>query len=236
MAETSQFIKNVIQISSLAEFCSRIVTVMNTKALTIAVCLTALLAAAGVQAAQDEDISGLLQPNFKFQHQHLSNGKSYSRDEMLRGNFFNNQNVLLSDKGSSFSGDINQYDATISYPFSSHNVVSFDLGINLRFVDAELKGQNLDQAGAHINTTLPMLYASAFFNLPFKGMSASIGGSHLQYDDYFAFDYKAKLSYTWENGFGLEGGWQHQRFNIDSPDVQADFESKGPFIDLKYRF
>ena len=191
--------------------------------------------AAGVHAGQEDDVTGLLEPNFKFQHQHLNSSKSYSRDEMLRGTF-SDQNVLLSDKNSPFSGDINQYDATFSYPFSRHNMISFDLGINLRFVDAELKAQNLEQAGTHINTTLPMLYASAFFNLPFKGMSASIGGSHLQYDDYLAFDYKAKLSYTWGNGLGLEGGWQHQRFNVDSPDVQADFETKGPFLDLKYRF
>jgi outer membrane protein len=209
---------------------------MTRKAYTIPVILTVLSLAAGVAAAQDDDAAGVLQPNFKFQHQYVSAGKSYNRDEMLGHNMFNNQNVLLLEKNSPFAGDINQFDATISYPVSRYNLVNFDLGINLRYVDAELKGQNLDQAATHINTTLPMLYANALFNLPFKGMSASVGGSHLQYDEYFAFDYKAKLSYTWENGFGLEGGWQHQRFNIDSADVQADFESKGPFLDLKYRF
>jgi len=209
---------------------------MNGKNLTSLICLTALLYAAGVQAGQDNEVTGLLEPNFKFQHQHLSVGKSYNHDEFLRGDLLGEPDVMLLNTSSAFNGEINQYDATIFYPFSRHSVVSFDLGINLRFIDAELKSQKLDQVGTHINTTLPMLYATAFFNLPFKGMSASIGGSHLQYDDYFAFDYKAKLSYTWDNGFGLEGGWQHKRFNIDSPDVQADFETKGPFLDLKYHF
>ena len=209
---------------------------MKPKLLTAIVCLTALGFAAGVQAADSDVVTNLFQPNFKFQHQRMSGGKSFSHDELLRGDLLSDPNVLMLDKNSPFSGNINQFDATIFYPFSTHNVVSFDLGINLRYVDAELKGQSLDQTGTHINTTLPMIYATAFFNLPFKGMSASIGGSHLQYDDYFAFDYKAKLSYTWDNGFGLEGGWQHQRFNVDSPDVQADFESKGPFLDFKYRF
>ncbi len=209
---------------------------MKLKLLTATACLTALVFSAGVQAADNDAVTNLFQPNFKFQHQRLSGGKSFSHDELLRGDILNDPNVLMLDKNSPFSGNINQFDATIFYPVSMHNVVSFDLGINLRYVDAELKGQTLDQTGAHINTTLPMFYATAFFNLPFKGMSASIGGSHLQYDDYFAFDYKAKLSYTWDNGFGLEGGWQHQRFNVDSPDVQADFESKGPFLDFKYHF
>ena len=209
---------------------------MKPKLLTAFVCLTALGFAAGVQAADSDVVTNLFQPNFKFQHQRMSGGKSFSHDELLRGDLLSDPNVLMLDKNSPFSGNINQFDATIFYPFSTHNVVSFDLGINLRYVDAELKGQSLDQTGTHINTTLPMIYATAFFNLPFKGMSASIGGSHLQYDDYFAFDYKAKLSYTWDNGFGLEGGWQHQRFNVDSHDVQADFESKGPFLDLKYHF
>jgi len=209
---------------------------MIRKLLTATLTLTALMIAAGVQAADEDAVTSLFQPNFKFQHQSLSSGKSFRHDELLRGDVLGDSNVMLLDKNSAFSGNINQFDATISYPFSTHNVVSFDLGINLRYVDAELKSQSLEAMGAHINTTLPMLYATAFFNLPFKGMSASIGGSHLQYDEYFAFDYKAKLSYTWDNGFGLEGGWQHQRFNVDSPDVQADFESKGPFLDLKYRF
>ncbi|MBI1423611.1 MAG: hypothetical protein GC149_09115 [Gammaproteobacteria bacterium] len=209
---------------------------MTSKKLIAGFCLTALCSAAGVQAAENNDVTSLFQPNFKFQHQRLSGGKSFRHDELMRSDLLSAPDVLMLDKNSPFSGDINQFDATITYPFAMHNVVSFDLGINLRYVDAELKGQSLDQTGAHINTTLPMLYASAFFNLPFKGMSASIGGSHLQYDEYFAFDYKAKLSYTWDNGFGLEGGWQHQRFNVDSPDVQADFETKGPFLDFKYRF
>lgn len=208
---------------------------MKSPILISTVCLSALLYAAGVQAGQNDEVTSLLEPNFKFQHQQLNGGKSFHRDQILRGDFLTDPNVLLLNKNSPFNGEINQYDATISYPFSAHNIVSFDLGINLRFIDAQFKNPNLDQA-AHINTTLPMFYAQAFFNLPFKGMSASIGGSQLQYNDYVAFDYKAKLSYTWDNGLGLEGGWQHQRFNIDSHDVQADFESKGPFLDLKYHF
>lgn len=234
MAGSGLFLKNVISINSLGVFCSTLLAVMKTRILTSLISLTALLYAAGVQAGQNDEVTSLLEPNFRFQHQHLSGGKSFTRDEVLRGDLLNDPNVLLLGKNSPFNGELNQYDATISYPFSTHSIVSFDLGINLRFIDADLKNQALDRT--HINTTLPMLYAEAFFNLPFKGMSASIGGSHLQYDDYVAFDYKAKLSYTWDNGLGLEGGWQHQRLNIDNANVQADFESKGPFLDLKYHF
>ena len=228
--------KNVIQINGLAEICSKIIPVTPQKTFSLMLILTALSLATGVAAAEGDDLSGVLEPSFKFQHQHVNSGKSYTRDEMLSGNLFDNQNVLFPQNSGAFNGDINQYDATIAYPVSRYSIINFDLGINLRYVDAELKGQNLDQSSTHINATLPMLYANAFFNLPFKGMSASIGGSHLQYDAYLAFDYRAKLTYTWENGLGLEGGWQHQRFNIDSTDVQSDYESKGPFLDLKYHF
>lgn len=197
--------------------------------------LAGFLCVAGLHAEESADTAGLLQPNFKFQHQLFSSGKSYTRDELLRSDSHVSSSLLLDTASSGYS-QFNQYDATFSYPFLSRNGISFDLGINLRMVDAELKGQGIDQTGGHINTTLPMFYASALFNLPLEGMSASVGGSHMQYDEYFAFDYRAKLSYTWQNGFGLEGGWQHQRFNIDGTDVQADFEVKGPFLDLKYRF
>lgn len=196
--------------------------------------LTLFVPALGWAGGESVDNSNLLQPYFQFQHQtiNLGNGQTPVSDENPRATGIGQ----LSDRNSSANGQLNQYDATIAYPFSRDKAVNFDLGINIRFIEADVKSQAIEQQTRHLNATLPMFHATALFNLPYDGLSASLGGSHIQYDQYRAYDYKAKLSYSWQNGFGLEGGWQHQQLNIDSGDIQTDYELKGPFLDLKYRF
>ena len=179
-------------------------------------------------AADDET---LLRPQFMFKHQSITLGNP----SIAQGStdILTSPTPSQNERASTF-GKLNQYDATFSYPFTPRSSVNLDLGINLRFLDGAL---NPTESGAHhFNATLPMFYANALFNLPYEGWSASLGASHFVYDQYLAFDYKAKLSYQWQNGLGLEGGWQHQLLNIDGADVQAEYENKGPFLDLKYRF
>ncbi len=191
------------------------------------ICLPAIVLAEGANIPENN----LLLPRFQFQHQTINLGAAHTGSATAgRG-----QRQLF-DRNNALSGQVTQYDATISYPFSRDGAVDFDLGINIRLINANFKTQSIDQQTRYVNATLPMFYASALFNLPYDGLSASLGGSHFEYDRYRAYDYKAKLSYTWQSGFGLEGGWQHQQLNIDGSDFQTRFEIKGPFLDLKYRF
>ena len=175
------------------------------------------------------------QAQFRFQHQSLSIGSQFQDERFRRDEVATAQTRSLFQSDDLF-GQMNQYDATFSYPFHSHKNLNVDLGVNLRFIDGDLIQNDLAQSQVHLNATLPMLYANALYSLPNSGLSASIGASHFEYDQYYALDYKAKLSYQWQSGFGLEGGWQHQQFSIDGADIQAEIENKGPFLDFKYRF
>ena len=181
------------------------------------------------------DADPLFQPHFLFKHQTISTGNPYTSENFWRDETISRQNLLI-DKNNSSSGRLNQFDATIAYPFAVREAVNFDLGINIRLIDGDFANQNLNQANYRISTALPMFYANALFSLPFDGLQASVGATHFEYDQYYALDYKAKLSYTWSNGFGLEGGWQHQQFSIDNSDIQAQFENKGPFLDFRLQF
>lgn len=185
-----------------------------------------------VVLAEDSPVESgnLLQPRFQFQHQTINLGTGLQAEEG------GSSQVQLFDPDNSHTGRVKQYDATIAYPFGSDKTFNFDLGINLRLIDADLKTQTEQQQSRRFNAALPMFYANALINLPFDGLSASVGGSHFEYEQYRAYDYRAKLSYSWQNGFGLEGGWQHQQFQIDGSDFNTQFETKGPFLDLKYRF
>ena len=189
-----------------------------------------------VAVAGDVDPANtLFQPQFMFKHQTLSAGNPYGDEKFWRDENVSRDNLLI-DNNNPLVGRMNQFDTTISYPFTRRESVNLDLGVNIRVIDGNFTSQSVNEGSQHFYSAFPMLYANALFNLPFSGLQASIGGSHLTYDQYYALDYKAKLSYTWSNGFGLEGGWQHQQFSIENNDIQAQFENKGPFLDFKYRF
>jgi len=191
----------------------------------------ALLCSPAMLMAADAD--EVLQPQFQFRHQEITVNHSSITDQ---ANLFDSESQSTARSGLQ-SGKLNQFDATISYPFTPRHSVNLDLGVNLRFINGELfQNEFTSNHQLELNAALPMFYANALFDLPYEGLSASFGATHLEYEQYYALDYKAKLSYQWQNGLGLEGGWQHQQLSIDGGDVQAEIENKGMFLDLKYRF
>lgn len=184
------------------------------------------------------DPAGLSQAQFHFKHQSFTVGNQVGQ---IGGQYFDehtwhDSRSIFLDKGNALTGRLEQYDATITYPFSPRELINFDLGINIRFINADLAQGEVGQASRSLNTTLPMFYANAMFGLPDKGLSASLGASHFESGQYYALDYQAKLGYRWQNGLGMEGGWQHQELNIDGNDFQTAIESNGLFLDFKYRF
>lgn len=126
-----------------------------------------------------------------------------------------------------------QYDVSWLYPWEEKNV-NIDLGVTLRYLSG---ATNNTLNNVHFYKTLPLLHASALFNLPLKGLSAGIEGKHLNSKESLIFDYRAKVSYVWRNGFGLQGGWQHQQFSLDKNlNTAAEYQSNGPYIDFYLNF
>ena len=172
---------------------------------------------------------------FSFQHQTFAVG-SQIQDDRFRSDGITSSPTRSLFQGDDLFGKMNQYDATFTYPFHSNKNLNLDLGVNLRFIYGDMVQNGAVPSQLRINTAMPMLYANALYSFSNSGLSASIGASHFEYDQYYALDYKAKLSYQWSGGFGLEGGWQHQQLNIDGPDIQAEIQNTGPFLDFNYRF
>jgi len=159
--------------------------------------------------------------NFKFDH--LSNVQ--------------NSDLLSLDTATTNSDSLTfaQYDATWTYPWETKNF-NIDLGVTLRHLSG-YQNSSKNLGGAYFQTVLPLFHASALYSLPVKGLSAGIEGSHLDIDDNQVFDYRAKVSYEWRKGFGMQGGWQHQQFNLDNvTNLGADYEHNGPFIDFYLNF
>ena len=128
-----------------------------------------------------------------------------------------------------------QIDATWTYPWQTKNM-NIDLGVTLRHLSGSNNAtENLGNSS--FQEVLPLIHASALYAFDVKGLSAGIEGSHLGTNDRQVFDYRAKVSYEWRKGFGLQGGWQHQQFNLENvTDSVTGYEKTGPFIDFYLNF
>lgn len=150
--------------------------------------------------------------------------------------------VAATESSSYFIGNLQRYDATWLYPVSQSAGMNVDLGLNLRYFDGQLSVESEQgRVLRNYRSAIPMLYASALFDLPFKGLTARVdGGSQInvEWDNLFtSFDYKAALRYDWRNGIGLEGGWQQRQWQLDNLGAGDNrIESKGLYLDLKFKF
>lgn len=182
--------------------------------------LAVLLFSSHVSYTQAQQSEYLL--NFKFNH--LSNNQRADSIFQAPSSVINTDTLEFA-----------QYDATWTYPWETKNV-NVDLGMTLRHLSG-FKNSNENIDDRYFEQVLPLLHASALFSLPLKGLSAGIEGSHLDSDNNQILDYRAKVSYEWRKGFGLQGGWQHQQFNLDNAtNTGTDYERAGPFLDLYLNF
>lgn len=183
-----------------------------------ALTVTLLLSQVGYLSAEESE--SLL--NFKFNH----------ASNVQRSNLFSQTFSATNLDALKYA----QYDATWTYPWEI-KTVNLDLGVTLRHLSG-IKSSTENLSGDYFQQVFPLIHASALFELPLEGLSAGIEGSHIDSINTQVFDYKAKVSYEWRKGFGLQGGWQHQQFNLDSATDSgaAGYERTGPFVDFYLNF
>ena len=176
---------------------------------------------------------------------HASYTLAEQSESLLNFKFNHLSNIQPADSTSRTFPSINidalefaQYDATWTYRTYTAEAknVNIDLGVTLRHLSG-FKNSSENIGNRYFQQVLPLVHASALFSLPLKGLSAGIEGSRLDSDNNQILDYRAKVSYEWRKGFGLQGGWQHQQFNLDNAtNSGANFEKKGPYLDFYLNF
>lgn len=136
---------------------------------------------------------------------------------------------------------VDSYDAIFYYPLHRRGV-SLDLGLNLRLQQDQFEQTEPAYSGQHDwlnidpSETRPLIHAAAVFDLPFKGFKAGISGTYNPDLTDSEYDYRAKLSYKWRNGLGLEGGWQHQQNTYEQRQLNDRLDVQTLFLDMNYRF
>ena len=113
---------------------------------------------------------------------------------------------------------------TIFYYRILDNWVNFDLGLNWRKLDADFI---IDTAVVSVSESIPMIYGSVQFDLPFTGFSV---GGDMNLTDYSGSTYReVRLRALYEMGvIGFEAGIKTVTLELDDVDtINADLEFEG---------
>ena len=152
-------------------------------------------------------------------------------------------NTNFDFEGINFSGTvaneftIDQTDLLLYYEVLD-NVVSLDLGLNVRFLDLtyNISDSLGNTTSGSVSAPVPMIYG-LIGGSPWPGLLLSAEGNYMSVSGSSISDFNAKISYTTDFFIGFEAGYRAQRIELDDvDDTNADLEFRGPFIGAYLKF
>jgi outer membrane protein len=134
--------------------------------------------------------------------------------------------------------DLSHTDATLYYELLD-NWLELDLGLTIRHFDNGVKIRAINAAKeskVDINATIPMLYASARFNLPLTGVYVAVDGNGVGYSGNTLIDYRAMVGYESPIGLGAEVGVRNFDLKYEDGNDRADVRLDGVYAEVFYHF
>lgn len=176
-----------------------------------------------------------LLPNVKYQNNDLD---SDGRKTLTTNIAFEGQTYLAGDTVTSVF-DLSHDDLILYYEILD-NWVNLDIGIDIKRFDGEVSmvgDVNTTISSIAVDETVPLLYASARFDLPFSGLYAGADLSVLSIGDSSAQDLSLKVGYLSGIGLGIEGGFRTFSLELDDADgLDSDIEYEGAYVQAFFRF
>lgn len=164
----------------------------------------------------DSDGSSALSADITFE------GETYTAGETVRSTF-----------------DLSHDDIVLYYEVLD-NWVNLDIGLDLKKFDGEVSmvgSTNTTTSSIKVDETLPLLYLSARFDLPFSGFYVGADISSFSIDDSSADDITIKLGYESGSGLGIEGGVKTFSLDLDdADDLDTDIEYDGAYVNGYFHF
>lgn len=117
------------------------------------------------------------------------------------------------------------------------NIVSLDLGLNVRLLDISFKiNDGTNNTSESVTGTIPMIYGMVGGS-PWPGVLLSAEANYMAYSGSTISDFNAKISYTTDFFVGFEAGYRTQTIELDDiDDTDANLDFKGPFIGAYVKF
>ena len=179
-------------------------------------------------------------PNVKVNQTTLDNSGTTTLDSTFTfdGELFSESTTVNTDI------ELDATDFILYYELFDNDLVSFDLGVNAKYIDGALFVVDTasDTSGsAEFSGIVPMAYSKVQLGLPFTGLSAYFEGSYLSFDDHELSDYQAAVQYSFIESLAvdmtLQVGYRNVTVDIeDLDDVYADMEFDGVFAGLELHF
>ena len=150
-------------------------------------------------------------------------------------------NTSFEFDGQTFSGYIKndisiETTDLIAYYEVLDNVVSLDLGLNIRNLKAEYNITNGSTTRDSLDETVPMLYALVGAS-PLPDLIISGELSYIAYDGSSISDFTAKIAYTTNFFVGFEAGYRRQNFEFDDVgETNSDLDFAGLFAGAYLKF
>jgi len=117
------------------------------------------------------------------------------------------------------------------------NVVSLDLGLNVRLLDISFKiNDGTNTTDSSVSAPVPMIYG-LIGGSPWPGLLLSAEANYMAISGSTISDFNAKISYTTDFFVGIEAGYRIQTIELDDvDDTDANLDFDGPFIGAYVKF
>ena len=174
-------------------------------------------------------------PNIRYQNIDLdSDGRSTLSNSIT----FEGQTYTATDTVRT-TFDLSHDDIVLYYEILD-NWVNLDVGLDLKRFDGEVSmvgDINTNTSSIKVDETLPLLYLSARFDLPFSGFYVGADISSFSIDDSSADELTVKLGYESGSGLGIEGGLKTFSLDLDdADDLDTDIEYDGAYVNGYFHF
>jgi len=174
-------------------------------------------------------------PNIRYQGVELDS----SGRQALTGNITFEGETYSAGETVRTSLDLSHDDIVLYYEVLD-NWVNLDIGLDVKRFDGEVSlvgSTNTITSSIDVDETIPLLYLSAKFDLPFSGFYLGVDISNLSSGDSSVDDTTVKLGYESKSGFGLEGGIRQFNLELDDvDDLDSDLEYDGAFVNGFFHF
>jgi outer membrane protein len=180
-------------------------------------------------------------PNIKLQKTEMdTNG-----DVTLDANFTFGDKLFSINSDVTSNVQLGSTDIILYYELFDNDLISFDVGLNAKYIDGELmviaKDDPTLSGREEFSGPVPMLYSRLALGLPLTGFGAFVEGSFLSLDDHTLTDYQAAITYSLIENLAIDVTFQvgYRAFILeldDLDDIYSDLEFKGVYAGLEVHF
>ena len=182
-----------------------------------------------------------LVPNIKLQRTSMDTDGmvSLSTNFAFGDELFTTNSTLLTDIS------LSSTDAILYYELFDNDLLSFDLGINAKYLAGELFVVDSDDPTTsgreEFSGVVPMLYSRLAIGIPTTGLGAYVEGSYLSFDDQTLTDYQAAITYSLMENLAIDltfqVGYRSVEVDLDDLDgIYSNLQFKGVFAGIEAHF